>query len=69
MKVVALKPILYNGRIYDNGEEFNIDDVSYLVRLKRKEIRPVEGKAVEEEIINVAEGLPPLDEVPHKKKK
>ena len=68
MKVVAMKPILYNGKIYDNGEVLEMDDVSYLVRLKRGDIEKVNELVTEEEI-NVAEGLPPLDEVPHKKRK
>lgn len=68
MKAVALKPILYNGRIYDKGEEFEIDEVSFYVRLKRGDIKTESGEAVEEELVNVTEGLPELDELPVKKK-
>lgn len=68
MKAVALKPILYNGRIYDKGEGFEIDEVSFYVRLKRGDIKTESGEAVEEELVNVTEGLPELDELPVKKK-
>ena len=67
MKVVALKPILYSGKVYDKGETLEMDEVTYLVRLKRGgEIEPV--KLLDEvEVVN--EGLPALDEVPARKKK
>ena len=67
MKVVALKPILYSGKVYDKGETIEMDEVTYLVRLKRGgEIEPV--KLLDEvEVVN--EGLPALDEVPARKKK
>lgn len=72
MKVVALKPILYSGknftRIFDKGEIFEMDDVSYHVRVKRGEVELVKNIG-EEEV--VTEGLPPLDEetIPKGKKK
>ena len=67
MKVVALKPILYSGKVYDKGETLEMDEVTYLVRMKRGgEIEPV--KLLDEvEVVN--EGLPALDEVPARKKK
>ena len=67
MKVVALKPILYSGKVYDKGETLEMDEVTYLVRVKRGgEIEPV--KVIGEvEVVN--EGLPALDEVPARKKK
>ena len=67
MKVVALKPILYSGKVYDKGETLEMDEVTYLVRLKRGgEIEPVK---VLDEVEVVNEGLPALDEVPARKKK
>lgn len=70
MKVKALKKILYSGklgtRIYDTGEEFEMDDVSFIVREKRGEVEAV--GVTENEIISVNEGLPPLDEPPKRKK-
>lgn len=72
MKVVALKPILYSGggraKIYEKGEVFEIDEVSYYVRKERGEIEDVH-ELTEDEVINVDEGLPPLDEKPARKKK
>jgi len=64
LKVVALKTILYSGggraKIYEKGDVFEIDDVSYYVRKERGEIDDVH-ELTENEIINVDEGLPPLD--------
>lgn len=71
MKVEALKPILYSGknftRIFDKGEIFEMDDVSYYVREKRGEVKAV-GKIKDDEEI-VSEGLPSLDEMPQPKGK
>ena len=76
MKVVALKPILYTStvdgrkitRIYEKGETFDIDEVSYYVRKKRGEIEDVH-ELTDADVVSVTEGLPPLDETPTRKKK
>lgn len=77
MRVVALKPILYTAKIdgrsvtkiYEKGEAFDIDDVSYYVRKKRGEIEDVNVLS-EGDVVSITEGLPPLDEdKPTKKKK
>lgn len=68
MRVTAMKPILYDGKVYGKGEAFDIDEVNYYARLKRGEIEKV--TILEEEVVNVNEGLPALDEVtPQRKKK
>lgn len=74
MRVVALKPILYTGnngkaRIYEKGETFDIDDVSYYVRKKRGDIDDV-NVISDGDVVSITEGLPPLDEEkPARKKK
>ena len=71
MKVEALKTILYSGknftRVFEKGEIFEMDDVSYYVREKRGEVKAV-GKVNDDAEI-VSEGLPALDEVVPKGKK
>ena len=70
MKVVALKPILYSGKVYDKGETIEMDEVTYLVRLKRGEVELV--KVLDEfDVVDeiVSEGLPALDEVPNNTRK
>ena len=63
MKAIALKTLLYDGKIYDADAEFEMDDVSFIVRSQRGEV-----KAAEVEVEEV-DGLPPLDEKPARKKK
>lgn len=72
MKVVALKPILYKAkdytRVYEKGEVFEMNDVSYYVRSQRGEVELVTD-LTEGDVVNVNEGLPALDEKPARKKK
>ena len=66
MKAIALKTLLYDGKIYDADAEFEMDDVSFIVRSQRGEVKAAEGEVEEIEEID---GLPPLDEKPARKKK
>ena len=61
MKVKALKNILYSGEIYNAGDIFDIDEISFAIAKKYGNVEPVEGAAeIEIETAEVVE-LPPLE--------